>query len=354
MAAITKRRLVEDLTALGVRRGDCVMLHSSLSSLGYVEGGAATVVDAFLEAMGETGDLVVPSFRDSLWTGRFGFEACKECSGQDVCSSTEPGIQGAIPEEVRKRPESLRSCHPTHSWSAIGPHAYDIVKDHRLSPTPCGKGNPFEKVLDLDGCVVILGVGVNTITLWHYYEDILKVPYLGKYHPEQRHLSYCTAGLRIQYEFPGIMHDVARASGIMRTGPVGKSTSGLIRARAFEKFLATIMADDPFCFTVRPPDRESDDLAVDALRKAERMLAAWRRGPAPLPGQINWPEDDPNLVREDCAAFAGWHSGGSKVYPLCKANGRHPDLFRLGGVFNDYGLTSCARCSWNLRFPSGE
>ena len=127
MPAITKKTLIEDLIALGVRRGDCVMLHSSLSSLGYVEGGATTVVDAFLEAVGKTGDLLVPSFRDSLWTGRFGFEACKECPGQEVCPSNEPGIQGAIPEEVRRRSDSLRSCHPTHSWSAIGPHAYTIA-----------------------------------------------------------------------------------------------------------------------------------------------------------------------------------------------------------------------------------
>ena len=63
-------------------------------------------------------------------------------------------------------------------------------------------------VVEWDGCIVILGVGVDTITLWHYYEDLLDVGYLGYYHPEARHLSYCATGKRIQYDFPGIMQDV--------------------------------------------------------------------------------------------------------------------------------------------------
>ena len=58
---ITRSRLTRDLTRLGVRKGDCVMLHSSLSSLGWVEGAAATVVEAFLDAMGPEGTLLTLS-----------------------------------------------------------------------------------------------------------------------------------------------------------------------------------------------------------------------------------------------------------------------------------------------------
>jgi aminoglycoside N3'-acetyltransferase len=376
MNTISRRSLVEDLHRLGVRPGDCVMLHSSLSSLGRVEGGAPMVVEAFLDALGPEGTLVTPAFTPGAWVEHLAMPDCRTCCPRDFCPSLWPSHEGAIPNAALQRPGRLRSCHPTHSWVANGARAAELLRDHRHSPTPCGAGNPFEKLVELGGCIVILGVGVNTITLWHYFEDILQVPYLGHYHPTERHLSYCTAGRRIQYEFPGIMQDVVRASGIMHSAKVGRSISGLIRARTFKQFIAAIMADNPYCFVVRPPDRHSGDLAIDALQKAQAMLRAWnqcsphtpcadladaRRVPtatAPTAGLAEslsstvWPpgnDDDP--VREDCPAFAGYHEAAGRQWPLCRANGRHPELFRHGGVFNQHGKTTCGRCSWHLTQP---
>ena len=68
------------------------------------------------------------------------------------------------------------------------------------------------------------------------------------------------------------MQDVAKASGIMNVGKVGRSISGLIRARTFKQCLATILADDPCCFIRRPPDRNSENLAVDTMLKGAAML----------------------------------------------------------------------------------
>jgi len=352
MKKVTRTQIAHDLRSLGVREEDCVMLHSSLSSLGWVEGGAETVVEAFLDATGPGGTLITPAFTEGAWTDRLAMEDCESDCPQEFCPSKSPSHEGAIPNAALKRPGRLRSCHPTHSWIANGARAAEFVKDHRNSRTCCGRGNPFEKLLELDGCIVTLGVGVNTITLWHYYEDILEVPYMGHYHPKERHLSYCTAGLRIQYEFPGVMQDVVRASGIMTSGNVGRSVSGLIRARTFRQFIATIMSDDLYCFIVRPPDRESADLAVDAMQKGAAMLRAWAGGPRELPDHIDWPEGkDDDVVRDDCPAFAGYHVAGDRQWPMCKANGRHPDLFRYGGVFDQYGKTTCGRCPWHFRFP---
>lgn len=349
MSAIKGRILIDDLRSLGVRSGDCVMLHSSLSNLGSVEGGAETVVEAFLEAMGPEGTLVTPAFTPGAWVEHLAMPDCRTCCPQDFCPSSWPSHEGAIPNAALRRPGRLRSCHPTHSWVANGARAAELLRDHRHASTPCGRGNPFEKLVELDGCIVILGVGVNTITLWHYFEDILQVPYLGHYHPTERHLSYCTAGRRIQYEFPGIMQEVVRASGIMNFGGVGRSMSGLVRARRFKQFMATIMANDPYCFVVRPPDRQSRDLAIDALQKAAAMLRAWAAGPRDLPQKIDWPKDDDNeIVREDCPAFLGYYEAGGRQWPLCRANGRHPELFSYGGVFNEHGKTTCGRCPWHL------
>lgn len=356
MRRISLGQLVDDLQRLGLRQGDCVMLHSSLSSLGWVEGGASTVVEAFLRAMGGKGTLVTPAFTEGAWTEHLAMPDCRTCCPREFCPSDWPSHEGAIPNAALARPGRLRSCHPTHSWVANGVQAERVLSKHQHSATPCGRGNPFEALCELDGCIVTLGVGVNTVTLWHYFEDLLEVPYLGHYHPAERHLSYCTAGLRIQYEFPGIMQDVVRASGIMDFGQVGRSRSGLMRARTFRRFMATIIADGPYCFVVRPPDRHSGVLALDALQKGGAMLRAWQERPRDEPPAYEWPPGrDEDVVREDCPAFAGWHDTGQGTVPLCRANGRHPELFRLGGAFNEWGKPTCGRCPWHQRwYPVGK
>src|ERR1035437_3054063 len=116
----TKDRLGADLQGLGLKAGDAVMMHSSLSALGPVEGGAEAVVDALLEVVGVEGTLLVPAFRDSVWgkAEDFGNTDCKCGAAGGLCGSSQPGFQGVIAEAVRKRAGSLRSCHPTHSWVA--------------------------------------------------------------------------------------------------------------------------------------------------------------------------------------------------------------------------------------------
>ena len=356
----TRKEIADELTSLGLNRGDCVMMHSSLSALGTVDGGAETVVDAIRDAIGPEGTVIVPAFRDNVWgDGKDFTNSDCDCNSPDgLCHSQQPGFQGIIAETVRRRSGSLRSCHPTHSWAALGPAARALLIGHREAPTMCGPGNPFEELVRREGCILLLGVAVNSVTLWHYHEEKLRVPYLGHYWPEERHHNHCTTGRRIYYEFPGIMQDVCRAAGILHTSQVGKGSSGLMRAVQFEQFLATVMSDDPYCFVLRPPERDCGDLAIDALHKAAAMLAAWNRGPQRPPegfdfplGRIEPPEEG-DVVREDCPAFAGYEDAHGRRVPLCRANDRHPDFFRLGGTFNECGLTTCGTCSWNRAFPA--
>ncbi len=129
MKTIRGIQLGDDLKRLGVRKGDCVMLHSSLSSLGWVEGGAETVVEAFFDVMGPEGTLVTPGFTQGAWGERLAMEDCEANCAQKFCPSKAPSHEGAIPNAALKYPGKVRSCHPTTSWIANGAHAAEVVRD---------------------------------------------------------------------------------------------------------------------------------------------------------------------------------------------------------------------------------
>lgn len=368
MPPATYKQLCCDFSELGIKPGASVMMHSSLSALGPVEGGPATVVNALQDTVGKDGTLLAPAFRDSVWDdpNHFTNSDC-DCSSSDgLCPSQQPGFQGVIAEEVRRRPGSLRSCHKTHSWIGLGAKAGSLLHGHRDSPSSCGPSNPFERMND-DDIILTLGVSVDRVTLWHYWEESWLLPYAGHLWPTERHLNNTVSGLRLQYEYPGILQDVCRAAGILAIGPVGKSTSGLMKVGHFRKFMAAVLIDDPFCLVLRPPDRHNGDLSIDALHKAAAMLQAWSRtstdiiptrpeideyplAPVPIP-TASQSESFCATIREDCPAFGGYHMANGIRVPLCRANGRHPELFRYGRAFNDFGVTTCDTCSWHKRFP---
>ena len=56
---LTKQELIDQLHSIGVNEGDSLLVHSSLSKIGYVEGGAQTVVEALLETVGKNGNLLM-------------------------------------------------------------------------------------------------------------------------------------------------------------------------------------------------------------------------------------------------------------------------------------------------------
>ncbi|MBN1668234.1 MAG: AAC(3) family N-acetyltransferase, partial [Anaerolineales bacterium] len=69
-AAQVTKHLQQDLLALGVRPGGVLLVHSSLSSLGQVPGGAETVVRGLLATLGETGTLLMPALSYETVTSR--------------------------------------------------------------------------------------------------------------------------------------------------------------------------------------------------------------------------------------------------------------------------------------------
>ena len=167
---LKKSDIVNALLNIGLKKGDVVMLHSSLSSCGHIAGGANTIIDAFLEVIGEEGTLMAPAFtRPYMY-----FEGAhqRQRNFRPFDPKNIGGIStGTIPKVMLSNYGAKRSAHATHSWCAIGKNAEYCVSAHGLLDSPCGDNNPMERALGLSGKVVFFGCGVSPNTFIHYLED---------------------------------------------------------------------------------------------------------------------------------------------------------------------------------------
>ena len=120
------REVAEGFRAVGAVPGDTVLFHGSLSSMGTVEGGPATVIAGVLEAVGPNGTVAMPT----LWY--HGKEPLQNPKDFDV--RTSPSYIGALSEALRTDPRSVRSNDFSHSVSAIGARAAALVAGHNTCP----------------------------------------------------------------------------------------------------------------------------------------------------------------------------------------------------------------------------
>ena len=160
-----QEQIAEALQTLGLGPGHIIFVHSSLSSIGYVEGGADAVVDAFLDVLGSTGTLVVPTFTFSHG-GKLDpvFDPIRDASEM-----------GRITEVTRTRPGARRSRHLLHSVAALGPHAEEITAVH--GPSAWAADGPFWKLYELDAHILMLGVPYLRCTFFHVIEQLVQVRY---------------------------------------------------------------------------------------------------------------------------------------------------------------------------------
>ena len=174
----TKDILVEHLQALGLQPGMTVLMHSSMSKIGYVPGGAVTVIQALQEALTEAGTLVMPTFSTDYsdpapWQHPPAPEEWHQTI-RDTMPAFDPMLtptrmMGAIPELFRTWPGVFRSYHPQDSFAAWGQHAAAIIADHQLE-FGLGEGSPLARIYELDGYVLLLGVGYGNNTSFHLAE----------------------------------------------------------------------------------------------------------------------------------------------------------------------------------------
>jgi aminoglycoside 3-N-acetyltransferase len=156
-----------------------VCQHASLRSFGWVEGGAATVVSGLL-AEGCT--VMVPTFSFSFavppppdqqpaqngWDYDR-FEGSRAGIGRVFNSKSlefDRADMGAIPAAVLATPQHRRGNHPLCSLSAVGPLARKLVAKQQ----PLDVWAPFEGLVEANGSVILMGVGLDKLTLLHFAE----------------------------------------------------------------------------------------------------------------------------------------------------------------------------------------
>ncbi|SDJ79793.1 aminoglycoside N(3)-acetyltransferase [Sediminibacillus albus] len=177
----TRTSLHKELTDLGMEKGMVVIVHSSLSALGWVCGGPTAVIQALMDAVGEEGTIVMPAqtgensdprdwemppVPEDWWP-----IIREEMPGFDPAAMPSRGM-GKIAEAFRSFVNVKRSNHPTYSFTAWGKHADFILAKQPLE-AGFGEESPLAKIYYLDGHILLLGVGHDSNTSLHFAEHAI-------------------------------------------------------------------------------------------------------------------------------------------------------------------------------------
>ena len=183
---VTIHDIVADLRQLGLEPGMTVIVHSSLSSLGWVCGGSQAVILALQEVLGSHGTLVMPTHSAVLsdpaywcnppvpesWWGKI-----RETMPAYRSHLTVTNVMGKIPETFRTTRDVVRSNHPKLSFAALGAKKEEIVRGHTLEYS-MGEESPLARLYQEDAFILLLGVGYDSCTALHLAE--YRAEYEGK------------------------------------------------------------------------------------------------------------------------------------------------------------------------------
>ena len=255
-APVTIGSLFRDLTLLGLTSGSTVLVHASLSKLGWVAGGAQAVIEALRQVLGDAGTLVMPTHTGQLTDPSSWADPPVPHDWWPVLRSQMPAFDpaatptrdmGTIAETFRSMPGVRRSCHPHGSFAAAGPLADEVTGIHEVT-SMFGERSPLAALYRLDAWVLLLGIGHANNTSLHLAE--YRADFKAKrWHEEgapviengERHW-ITFEDLRVDDEdFSKIGESFSNATNAERKGCVGWGEGRLMRCRDVVDFGVTWM-----------------------------------------------------------------------------------------------------------------
>lgn len=162
---VTASEIHSFLARNGISTSSTVVVHTSMRSLGGVEGGCDGLIDGFISYLTD-GLFIVPTH---TWAN--------VGSSQPIFDvrSTVPCI-GALPAVAAFRKDGVRSLHPTHSVTAFGARAAEFVAGEENAKTPCPAGGVWARLYEENATILLIGVGLKRNTFLHSVDEALQLP----------------------------------------------------------------------------------------------------------------------------------------------------------------------------------
>lgn len=164
MRKVSQTQIAECLNELNILPGDGLLIHSSIQLLGLPEDGPGIYLHAIQSVIGSDGTIAVPTFNFAFARGE----------DYDPLKVPSEGM-GSFSEYVRQHPDSFRTTHPMQSLAVIGKHAQDLAG--RDTPSAFDDGSAFDRMLELDFKMLLLGADIQASAITHYSEQRAQVPY---------------------------------------------------------------------------------------------------------------------------------------------------------------------------------
>jgi aminoglycoside 3-N-acetyltransferase len=243
---VTVDSLVTDLRALGVPAGGTVLVHTSMSALGWVCGAAQAVVEALIATLGEGGTLVMPAFSAHLTDPAHWRHPPVPESWWPTIRASMPAFDalltptrqiGSVADTFRRAPGALRSAHPHDSFAARGPAAASLLAEHPLEEG-FGDRSPLGRLYAADASILLLGVGHGNNSSLHLAEHRARWP--GRRIVEQG-APLLVDGRRRWVAFPAPFYDsddfgqlgqdLERETDVVRQEKVGAAAARFMRMR---------------------------------------------------------------------------------------------------------------------------
>jgi aminoglycoside N3'-acetyltransferase len=250
MKTVTSNQVARALQAVGLQRGDTVLVHSAIQYLGQPIGGTALYWRALQEILGPESTVAVPAFNFQFANGK----------PYDPASSPSIGM-GSFAEYVRCLPGAPRTSHPMQSLAAVGKYAADLAS--RDTPSAFDPGSAFERLLNVDARILLLGADIYAVSLVHYSEQRAEVPY--RYWKEfsgqvltvdgwqERTYRMFVRDLELNPRLDlSPIERLLKMAGDWKEEKLNYGRIALFNARAFVRAADELLAEDPWCLVVLP------------------------------------------------------------------------------------------------------